>query len=295
MSVSIIIRTLNEERYLRELLLSIKNQDFRDEVEVVVVDSGSIDSTIEIAKNFQCKITYIKKTDFTFGRSLNVGCRFSSGEILVFISGHCVPTDDKWLINLTKPIISGKAAYVYGRQIGRDSTKFSENNLFEKYYPNHKNHQNEIFFCNNANSAIKKDIWEKYLFDENLTGLEDIDLGKRIFDAGEKISYAFRANVYHIHNESHTQTRNRYEREAIALKSIIPGIKMTFFDFCRFFFAAIFLDLSKAIERGVFIKEFFSIFLFRFNQYLGSYRGTNSNNSIEKLSEDSKEKYFYPK
>ena len=88
MSVSIIIRTLNEERYLRELLLSIKNQDFPNEVEVVVVDSGSTDSTIEIAKNFQCKITYIKKTDFTFGRSLNVGCRFSSGEILVFISGH---------------------------------------------------------------------------------------------------------------------------------------------------------------------------------------------------------------
>ena len=72
MSVSIIIRTLNEERYLRELLLSIKNQDFPDEVEIVVVDSGSIDSTIEIAENFQCKITHIKKTDFTFGRSLNV-------------------------------------------------------------------------------------------------------------------------------------------------------------------------------------------------------------------------------
>ena len=61
MSVSIIIRTLNEERYLRELLLSIKNQDFPNEVEVVVVDSGSTDSTIEIAKIFNAGSPTLKK------------------------------------------------------------------------------------------------------------------------------------------------------------------------------------------------------------------------------------------
>ena len=92
--VSIIIRTLNEDAYLGELLEAIDQQKKPDfSVEIVIVDSGSTDNTLEIAEKFGARITTIKKEHFTFGRSLNEGCEFALGELFVLISGHCVPTD----------------------------------------------------------------------------------------------------------------------------------------------------------------------------------------------------------
>jgi len=106
MLVSIIIRTLNEERYLDELLVAIETQNATDfSYEVVIVDSGSTDNTLTMAKSHNARITYIKKKDFTFGRSLNIGCDFAHGEYLVFISGHCIPANKDWLQSLIAPLI----------------------------------------------------------------------------------------------------------------------------------------------------------------------------------------------
>ena len=97
--ISIIIRTLNESRYLDSLLKSINNQKCKIKKETIIVDSGSTDGTINIAKNFCCRITNIKRSEFSFGRSLNIGCKLARGKILVIISGHCVPLDSFWLKN----------------------------------------------------------------------------------------------------------------------------------------------------------------------------------------------------
>ena len=136
MLVSIVIRTLNEEKYLDELLGAINFQE-KDgfNSEVVIVDSGSTDKTLEIARKYNSRVTYIDKKEFSFGKSLNIGCDYADGEYLVFISGHCIPEDKYWLKNLVDPLIKQECDYVYGRQIGRDTTKFSENQVFKKYFP----------------------------------------------------------------------------------------------------------------------------------------------------------------
>jgi len=70
MLVSIVIRTLNEAKYLEELLQSIEMQNKDDfEVEVVVIDSGSTDRTLNIVNDYGCRLTSITKKQFTFGRS----------------------------------------------------------------------------------------------------------------------------------------------------------------------------------------------------------------------------------
>ena len=116
MLVSIIIRTLNEERYLDEILVAIESQNVNNfSYEVVIVDSGSTDNTLKIAKSHNARITYIQKQDFTFGRSLNVGCDYAHGEYLVFISGHCIPANKDWLQSLIDPLIQKKCDYTYGR------------------------------------------------------------------------------------------------------------------------------------------------------------------------------------
>ena len=64
MLASVIIRTLNEEKYLSELLTQIFNQSSKlVDLEVVIVDSGSTDKTLLIAQKFGCKITHINKAD----------------------------------------------------------------------------------------------------------------------------------------------------------------------------------------------------------------------------------------
>ena len=293
MLVSIIIRTLNEERYLDELLVAIESQNNNDfSYETVIVDSGSTDNTLTIAKSHNTRITYIKKQDFTFGRSLNVGCDFANGEYLVFISGHCIPANKDWLQNLIAPLIQKKCDYTYGRQIARDTTKYSEMRVFEKYFPSTSSIPQDGFFCNNANAAISRTIWDKFHFDESLTGLEDMFIAKQICQDNGYVGYVSDSCVFHIHNETWSQIKTRYEREAIALQKIMPEIKISIFDLVNFSVVGVLKDTRVAIRERVFFKEILSILMFRFSQYYGSYKG---NHACRKLSNQVKLKYFYPR
>src|SRR5690606_11294535 len=108
MLISVVIRTLNEARYLGDLLAGIASQKLGSfDVETVIVDSGSTDRTLEIADGHGARISHIRREDFSFGRSLNQGCEAAQGDILVFVSGHCVPVDAHWLRNLCEPIADG--------------------------------------------------------------------------------------------------------------------------------------------------------------------------------------------
>mgnify|MGYP003952044673 FL=1 len=197
--ISIIIRTLNEEKYLEELLIAINNQKLKriiSKTEIILVDSGSNDRTLDIAKEYNLKVVHIKKQSFSFGRSLNLGCTNASGSIFVFISGHCIPVNDNWLITLVNPVINGYE-YSYGRQTGRDTTLFSEQQVFEKQYPRKSSIPQIGYFCNNANSAISKNLWKKYKFNEDITGCEDMDLAKKYVIQGGKLAYVAKSCVFH--------------------------------------------------------------------------------------------------
>ncbi len=290
--VSVIIRTLNEEIHLEELLSVIGSQNKTIfDIETIIIDSGSTDRTLEIAKKHNCRVTHIDKKDFTFGRSLNKGCEFSNGSFLIFISGHCIPYDNYWINNLVVPL-ENECVYTYGRQIGRDTTKFSERQLFHKYFPVKSSIPQEGFFCNNANSAIRRDIWEKYQFDEGLTGCEDMFLGKQLTEAGFFLGYVAEASIFHIHNETMSQVKIRYEREAIALQKILPQVHLTIWDMIRYFTIGLVKDAKAALLEKCFIRELQSIVLFRWVQYYGAYKG---NHIHRKLSRQMKMKYFYPR
>lgn len=293
MLASIIIRTYNEEKYLEELLIAISKQKCkRVKSEVVIVDSGSNDKTLEIAKKHECEIVHINKSEFTFGRSLNIGCEFAKGDYLVFISGHCIPVNGDWLELLCEPLFNGLVSYSYGRQQGKDTTKFSENRHFEKWFPEYSKIPQDGYFCNNANAAITREAWKEIKFDEKLSGLEDMHLAKKLVKVGQEIGYVSGASVYHIHDESWQQVRIRYEREAYALHQVMPQMHFSFADFCRFFIASVLSDSGSALRNKVFIKNFLEIVLFRFNHYWGTYKG---NREVRELSSSLKRHYFYPK
>ena len=292
MEVSIVIRTYNEQRYLPELLAAISRQEVDFDFETMIVDSGSIDDTLEIAHRFGCQISHIPKHEFTFGRSLNIGCEAANGKVFVFISGHCVPCNTDWLAKLIDPILEGAALYSYGRQVGRDTTKFSETQVFSKYYPEAAKSRQDGFFCNNANAALSRAAWATHKFDESLTGLEDLKIAKEIVAHGEVIAYVPDAPVFHIHDESWHQVRIRYEREAIALREIMPEVHIGFADFLRYFFSGVLHDFGVALEQRTLIKHAGQVVAFRWMQFWGTYRG---NLEHRQISARQREEYFYPR
>ena len=300
MRASIIIRTYNEERYLPQLLEAIEAQGgvvetpdgaVELEHETILVDSGSTDRTVEIARGHGARIEHISRDRFSFGRSLNVGCQAARGEVLVFISGHCVPCDPGWLASLMAPIARGTVTMAYGRQVGGEETQLSEHQIFAKLYPEVSAIPQEGFFSNNANAAVTREAWQRHRFDEELLGLEDMHLAKQLVAEGLAIGYVASAAVYHYHHESWAQVRRRYEREAIALQRIRPEWHLTFLDFLRYFVASVLHDSSRALSERCFLRHARKIVLFRLMQYWGSYRG---NHEHRRLAEREKQKYFYP-
>ena len=213
---SIIIRTRNEEKHLGNLLKALGKQHYQS-FEVIVVDSASTDRTAEIAKGFKAQVIDIESRDFTFGYSLNIGSKAAQGKFLVYISAHVLPENDFWLENLIAPLKEDGVAMTYGRQSGVASSKFSEKNDFKRLFsPKADNPNVPTYYANNANSALKKNLWEKRQFDEFLFGLEDIDWARAITQENYQIRYVPEAAIYHIHSESWAQVFNRYRREAIA-------------------------------------------------------------------------------
>lgn len=292
MLVSIIIRTLNEATHLDELLSSVEQQKTVGlELEVVIVDSGSTDSTLDIAKSHGCKILHIKQKEFSFGRSLNIGCKAASGELMVIISGHCIPVNIEWLQTLCQPLIENKAGYIYGRQVGGAESYYSECMIFAKYYPQQSQIPQQGFYCNNANAAINRSVWERFKFNEGLTGLEDMKLAQDYVNDGGKVAYTAEACVYHLHDEKWSSIKRRFERESIALQRIMPQIHIHFYDLIRYIFSSIWLDWKNAVKDQVFVNKAFEIMQYRFFQYWGSYIG---NHDHRKLSAAQKEEYFYP-
>ncbi len=291
-TVSIVFRALNEEKWFAQALDACQRQELDGaDLEIVLVDSGSTDGTLAIAERYGCRIVHIKKSDFTFGRSLNYGCEAATGDVLVFISAHCVPTHSQWLRNLIAPLKDGRADYVYGRQVGHAVSRFSEHQIFAQYFPTHDKLPQDNFFANNANSAIRKHVWAAHRFDEVVTGLEDMVLAKEIQASGGTIGYIADAPVTHIHEESFSQTRRRYYREALTLRSIMPEVHFHFGDFLRFFSAAIFHDVGEALRQRCLIAKVGEIVSFRAMQYWGTYRGHNEHRA---LSRAQKESYYYP-
>ena len=278
---SIIIRTFNEERHLPGLLEALSHQSYRD-FETVLVDSGSLDRTREIAAPLVDKLLRIDSHDFTFGYSLNVGIQASSGEIAVIVSAHTLPTNEKWLVALLEPLRDKSTAMSFGRQLGWTSSYFSESQDLNRTFGTRRRVLHPPnFFGHNGNSAIRKDLWQQHPFDENLPGLEDIEWVKYWMERGCKVVYDPAAALYHIHEEGWRQVRRRYYGEAVAARWIgIKGrrdvpreagreVAYTLLDCARSLWP--FGDRVIAREGG--LGRGPEIFLFRANKALGTMQG----------------------
>ena len=272
MNCSIVIRAYNEEKHIGRLLEGIRRQTLKN-VEIILVDSGSSDGTVSVAESFGAQIVRIPPDEFTFGRSLNLVVQAARGELVVIASAHVYPVYPDWLESLLRPFEDERVALTYGKQRAPDSAMFSEMQIFHQWYPDASKPRQETAFCNNANAAIRKSLWQKNPYDETLTGLEDLAWAKWAREQGYDIAYVAEAEIIHVHDETPRGVFNRYRREGMAFKTIYPESHFNLYDFLRLTAMNTFSDLWYAARERVLWKNLSSIFWFRFRQFHGTRMG----------------------
>ena len=289
-SVSLIIRCFNEEAHIGRLLTGALSQTHPPE-EIVVVDSGSTDETLSIASGFDVQVVSITPELFSFGHALNVGVAASSAAIAVFASAHVYPVYDTWIEELVAPFDDERVALTYGRQQTPPDGRFSEQRLLSQWFPAQSARRQRHPFCNNANAAIRRSAWEQRPFDEQLTGLEDLDWAKYAMESGHSIAYVAEAPVVHVHDESFTQVFNRYRREAIAHKDIYNDQEMGVATAARLATINILGDYREALKTGRLQENLVDIPRFRAAQFMGTYRGFAQSGPVTDVL---KRRFYYP-
>lgn len=206
--ISIIIRTKNEEKWIGHCLAMLEKQSFTDH-EVILVDNNSSDHTVEIAKRYKLE-KIVNIVEFRPGNAINEGIRVSSGDYIVCISAHCVPKDRDWLAALRRNFdIEKNIAGVYGRQLPVAYTDPVDKRDLLLVFGRDRRLQVKDYFFHNANSMIRRDVWNAFPFDEDVTNIEDRVWGKQVIEAGYQIAYDPDAAVYHHHGLHQGNTPKR--------------------------------------------------------------------------------------
>ncbi|HEV8462303.1 MAG TPA: glycosyltransferase family A protein [Gaiellaceae bacterium] len=288
--ISVLIRAHNEEAHIGRLLTGIAHQTVKPD-EIVLVDSGSTDATLAIASAFSARIEHIAPEDFSFGRALNHGLEVATGDIVVLASAHVYPLFDSWLALLLEPFDDESVALSYGRQQVPEDGRFSEQQLLARWFPPQSVLRQRDPFCNNANAAIRRSLWQELPYDEQLTGLEDMDWATRALARGYVLSYVAEAVVAHVHEESFGQVVNRYRREAIAHKRIHSEQKMPLATAAWLALKNVSGDLRDAARQHVLGSHAGDIVAFRLAQFYGTYRGFHQQGPV---TEALRKRFYYP-
>ncbi len=208
--VSIIILTKNAGEQFSDTLNAIYSQKHKYSVDVIIIDSGSTDETLQIAKKFKTKIYEIDPKEFGHGKTRNYGATLAKGTYLIYLTQDALPQGTKWLEKLLKPFSVEQVVGVYARQVPKPDASPLEQFFLLQRYPD-KAHQKQFqkilgplkledIFFSDVCSAIRKKILLQYPFDEELIISEDQQWAKDVLLEGYSLAYQPEAIVVHSHN-----------------------------------------------------------------------------------------------
>lgn len=232
--ISVVIPVKDGGSDLVRCLEAIARQRVDDDVEVVVVDSGSQDGSPGRARSFGAHVHSIPPHEFQHGRTRNLGARLAGGEVLVFTSQDAFAASGTWLADLTAPLASdGNVAGVYGRQLPHQGATPPERYFLDFLYGTEPRGQRlareeslsfEATLFSNVNSAIPRRVWEEHPFAEDVVMSEDQEWSRRVLLAGLEIVYEPSAAVYHSHAYSLAGAMRRFFDSGVsAERSYVAG------------------------------------------------------------------------
>jgi rhamnosyltransferase len=207
--ISVIIPVKDGGADLRRCLDGIDRQHVDEPVELLVVDTASSDGSPELARSRGARVYEVGATEFRHGATRNLAAQEAAGDVLVFTTQDAYASADDWLVRLSGALrADDKLAGVYGRQVPHDGATPPEQFFLDFLYgpaprvqeatgPEELSMRTTLF--SNVNSAIRRDVWERFPFADDLFFSEDQDWARRVLLAGYAIAYEPQAVVRHSH------------------------------------------------------------------------------------------------
>ena len=220
MEISLVIRAKNEAQGLEKLLPALNNQSVVPS-EIVLVDDSSMDNTVSIANKYGAKVVPLGNKKFSYGRALNIGFQNAKGDVLVSIPGHSMPVTSHWLEKLIEPFTNPKVAATYGSQIAQTDANTLEK--IERFLVGNINFNTFYPYLVNTNSSIRKSVWEKVHFNEEIAADEDHLWARQVAKLGFKITFVPQAKIWHSHHGSSFNSIKRYTKEGWNYIKILGG------------------------------------------------------------------------
>lgn len=215
--VSIILLTKNGRRYLKEVLQGIFEKQTRHTYEVITIDSGSTDGTLEILREYPVRLVTIEPQEFNHGETRNLGARLSSPSVnyLVYLTHDATPVAG-WLDSLVSVLEEDSAvAGAFSRHIPRpDCNPALARQMTEEWEqsgtPNrvikriddmedYLRHRSRYIYFSNTSSCIRRSVWQRIPFNR-LDFAEDAEWASRALLAGYTLVYEPKSAVLHSHN-----------------------------------------------------------------------------------------------
>lgn len=194
--VSVVIRTLDEQRALPATLAAIRAQAGVGPVEVVVVDSGSTDATRDIAAAAGARVIRLAEA-YRPGYASNTGIAAARFDVAVLLSASAFPAGPGWLAALLAPLGDPAVAAAFGRQRPVVGVSPIEETFLARTFTSTTT--TATFSATNA--AIRRDVWRAFPFDETIAsgGPDDRDWWARVTAAGHQVRYAGDSVVHRSH------------------------------------------------------------------------------------------------
>jgi rhamnosyltransferase len=257
LKVSVVIPAFNAGPGFEELLGKLAAQQTGFDYEILVIDSGSSDGTVELARRYGASAHRIREAEFDHGATRNLGVSLSNSEYVAFIVQDAVPLDERWLAAMVEDLERDElVAGVYGRQIprpesspltrvlvngwptadlGRREQYVRDPALYRKLPPAERR---TLATFDNVSSCVRRSVWEEIPFEQTVFG-EDLRWGKSAVEAGYKVVYEPRSAVFHSHERGAMYDLRRHYMEGQVLLDLFglaptPNLALLLLNVLRF-------------------------------------------------------------
>ena len=221
--VSIIMRSFNEAWALEGTLPALQAQEFTN-WELIVIDSGSTDGSQDLIRAAQpAHFIQITPPEYNPSRVMNQGMRLARSDFGIFLNADATPQGATWLRPLVNALQHPRTAACFGRQIPRPDCRAVFACDYDRCFGAERESANWGHFFSMVSSGLRKDVWAKRGFREDLQYAEDDEYTRWCRAQGYAIAYAPESVAMHSHNYTPAQARKRAFGDARAIGQAWDG------------------------------------------------------------------------